>query len=579
MVEAQGGGATAAARLSAAAAKRQPSPPPVVSRAAAELQTRRRCWWCNRRRALPAVCVAAAALVAAVVVLSGGWGPPNDMPSSLFSDDARGLEDITASNLTADHLLNGLLTADFPYQSCRSRYEFAGYHKKSSHKPSPYLVAKLRKQEELQRRCGPGTAEHRKALQRLDSGEGTASDASDGECRYLVYISFRGLGNRMIAIASAFLYAVLTDRVLLVDGGKEVADLFCEPFPGTTWLLPLTGKRTPLRNLDDYIGESKESLGNMVQSGAVVKSADGNLSWSPPRPPPYVYLHLAGGYGNIGELFFCSLHQRLLHDVPWLLMRTDNYFVPGLFLTPPFAGELEAMFPEKDAAFHHLGRYLFHPTNSVWNAVTSYYRSNLATAGRRVGIQIRVFQKKQPREQVLDQLLSCVRREKLLPETTATGDNMTVLVTSLSPWYSGMIRDEYGGQVAGGVHQPSHVGRQRWGDTMHDRRALSEMYLLSMCDVLVTSGYSTFGYVAQGLAGLRPWVMPMPPMWEEWEEGQATPEPPCRRALSVEPCFHSPAYRDCAGTGVDLDKVAPYIRRCVDVDGGIKLVNESASEW
>jgi xyloglucan fucosyltransferase len=52
-----------------------------------------------------------------------------------------------------------------------------------------------------------------------------------------------------------------------------------------------------------------------------------------------------------------------------------------------------------------------------------------------------------------------------------------VLVTSLNSWYSDRIRDELGG--GGGVHQPSHEGWQRMGDTAHDMRALSEMYLLS----------------------------------------------------------------------------------------------------
>ncbi|KAL6629545.1 hypothetical protein ACP70R_029310 [Stipagrostis hirtigluma subsp. patula] len=596
MVDARAGGA--AARVGAAAGKQQPSPPPLLSQAAAELQLQalsRWRWWppsragcLMTRRALPAVCVAAA-LAAAVVVLSAGGDSPNGMPTSLFFDDQQGLEDIPASNLTADHLLDGLLTADFRYLSCRSRYEFGGYHKKSSHKPSPYLIAKLRKQEALQMRCGPGTAAYNEALRRLDSGDGANADAGDNECRYLVYISFRGLGNRMLAIASAFLYALLTERVLLLQGGKDVADLFCEPFPGTTWLLPrAVGRHSPLRDLDGYDEDSKDSLGNMLQSGAVVSesAAGGNLSWSSARPPPYVYLHLRGGYGYHDKLFYCGAHQRLLRGVPWLLMRTDSYLVPGLFLMPPFLGELEAMFPEKDAAFHHLGRYLFHPTNPVWNAVTSYYRSNLAGAGRRVGIQMRVFQPKQPRQQVLDQLLSCVRGEKLLPEVaaaaTANGDapSHAVLVTSLSPWYADRVRDEYGGRLAGGVHQPSHEGRQRSGDAAHDMRALSEMYLLSMCDVLVTSGLSTFGYVAQGLGGLRPWVMPRPTSWDDWVEGQAAPEPPCQRALSVEPCFHSPSYYDCAAAkDVDLDKVAPYVRRCVDASWGIKLVNESRSEW
>ena len=247
-------------------------------------------------------------------------------------------------NITDEHFLDGLLTANFSYMSCRSRYEFAVYHHKhSSHKPSPYLIAKLRKQEALQKRCGPGTAAHKKAVRRLDSGEGVVDNEDD--CRYLVYISYRGLGNRMLAIASAFLYAVLTERVLLVDGGKDADALFCEPFPGTTWLLPRPGgwfSNSPLRRLQGYEGGSKESLGNMLQSGGITVSTDGNVSWSTPRPPPYLYLHLSGAYGFHDKLFFCGAHQRLLGEVPWLFMWTDNYIVPGLFLTPAFSGELEA---------------------------------------------------------------------------------------------------------------------------------------------------------------------------------------------------------------------------------------------
>ncbi|RLN08021.1 galactoside 2-alpha-L-fucosyltransferase-like [Panicum miliaceum] len=233
------------------------------------------------RAVLLAVCVAAAA----VVLLAGG-GSLDGVPDSLFFHDGQDIP--PPVNLTADHLLDGLLTAEFSYRSCRSRYEFASYHKTSSHKPSPYLLAKLRKQEALQKRCGLGTAAHKAALRLLESGEGAATGrVEDGDCRYLVSIGFRGLGNRMIAVASTFLYAVLTERVLLGHCGKNAAGLFCEPFPGATWLLPRAGKRSPLGNLDHYDGESKESLGNVLQSGAVVgASADGNVSWASPRPPP-----------------------------------------------------------------------------------------------------------------------------------------------------------------------------------------------------------------------------------------------------------------------------------------------------
>jgi xyloglucan fucosyltransferase len=109
-------------------------------------------------------------------------------------------------------------------------------------------------------------------------------------------------------------------------------------------------------------------------------------------------------------------------------------------------------------------------------------------------------------------------------------------------------------------------------------RVRSEMYLLSTCDVLLTSGFSTFGYVVQGLAGRRPWVMARSPVWaKDWREELDTHGRSCRRVASVEPCFLSPSAYNCvAGRDVDLDKVKPYIKRCVDVRWGIKLVNESS---
>uniref|UniRef100_A0A0E0JYE9 Fucosyltransferase n=1 Tax=Oryza punctata TaxID=4537 RepID=A0A0E0JYE9_ORYPU len=549
-------------------------------------------WWggcVERRRAVRAAGVAAAVLLA-VVVLSyyGSWGGDHDeMPASLFT--TRGSENATPANLTDDQLLGGLLTAAFSPQSCRSRYEFAGYHKrKPAHTPSPYLVAKLRKHEALQKRCGPGTAPYEKALRQLKFGDGAAAAAGDDDCRYLVSISYnRGLGNRIIAIVSAFLYAVLTERALLVAPyNGDVAALFCEPFPATTWLLP-DGRRFPLRHLPDLNGKSKESLGALLKNNVISVAAgvNGTSSWSGGRPPPpYVYLHLDGGADYHDKLFYCDEQQRLLRGVPWLLMKTDSYLVPGLFLVPSLRGELERMFPEKDAVFHHLSRYLLHPANAVWHAITAYHSDHLAGAGHLVGIQIRVYHKETPpvSQVALDQVLSCARREKLLPASSGTMTNTSssdqaVLVTSLSSWYYEKIRDE----VGGGVHQPSHEGLQRMGDTAHDMRALSEMFLLSTCDALLTTGFSTFGYVAQGLAGVRPWIMPRRPWWEK-EAATVVPDPPCARVATPEPCFHSPSYYDCAARRNydDIGKELPYVRRCEDVSWGIQLVNGSSqSQW
>uniref|UniRef100_A0A0E0K5J8 Fucosyltransferase n=1 Tax=Oryza punctata TaxID=4537 RepID=A0A0E0K5J8_ORYPU len=488
-------------------------------------------------------------------------------------------DDLTASQYIGyDKFLGGLLVEGFDEVSCRSRYQFARYHKNSTRIPSSYLLERLRRQEALQKKCGPGTTSYKQAVKLLRSSQGVNMTT---DCNYLFLTVHAGLGNRMLEIASAFLYALLTNRILLLDRYQEIGDLFCEPFPGTSWLMP---SDFPL-NYGEFTQSSPESYGNMLQNKVVGEKTDRSLAGS---RPPYVFLYLDGNYEFHDKLFFCEDDQQFLQGVPWLIMRTDMYFIPSLFLIPSYQDELSRLFPEKDAVFHHLARYLFHPTNSIWYSVTRYYRSYLAKANKTVGIQIRIFEKEGILQKngrfpyVLEQILSCAQNEKLLPEIsmkdeaeapTATKNNQTiaVLTTSLSSWYSDQIQKKYsehptvdGTRVE--VYQPSHEEYQRSKNKKHNMKALAEIYLLSMTDVLITSGFSTFGYAAQGLSGLTPWIMFR-------SENHVLPDPPCRRAMSIEPCFHQAPFYDCkAKSNADLGKMVPYVKHCEDVSWGLKVV-------
>jgi xyloglucan fucosyltransferase len=476
-------------------------------------------------------------------------------------------------------LLGGLLPDGFDEKSCRSRYESSMYRRNPGRQPSPHLIAKLRKHEALQRRCGPNTDAYSRAIQQLRSGK---SVVGSPECRYLVSISYRGLGNRILAAASAFLYAVLTDRVLLVDPSNEMDELFCEPFPGTTWLLPRDD--FPIASFTNFSTDTAESYGNMLKNK--VLRNDGDPSTTAQQLPAFAYIHLDHDYGDDDKMFFCADDQRLLSNVQWLVTRTDLYTVPGLFLVASFQEELDRLFPERDAVFHHLARYLFHPTNRVWGLVTRYYRAYLARAELRLGIQVRAFDGWQAHSpHVLRQITSCVWKEKLLPELLATTTeerallpppatkSTTVLITSLRAWYHEQIKAMYwehetatGEDVS--VHQPSHDEHQQFGTRSHEAKAWAEMYLLSLCDALVTSGWSTFGYVAQGLGGMNPWVMYRPINITE------VPDPACGRDVSMEPCFHSPPVYDCKlKQGADTGKMLPHVRHCEDISWGLKLVD------
>lgn len=426
----------------------------------------------------------------------------------------------------------------------------------------------LRDYEALHQRCGPHTKPYDEAVEQLRSG----NSVSLTECKYVVWMSYSGLGNKILTLASAFLYALLTNRVLLVDPGKDMADLFCEPFPEKSWLLP---NDFPLVDqFSNFDSKSPNCHGNMLKMNTLNTSIE--------SVPSYLYLHLTHDYDDHDKLFFCDQEQALLGRVPWLILKTDNYFVPSLFLIPSFEQKLSNLFPQKDTIFHHLGRYLFHPSNHVWGLITRYYKAYLASADERIGIQVRVFKSEPgPFQHITDQILGCTLKEKLLPEVDKEGSSSVplerprvkaVLMTSLSSGYYEQLRTLYWeyptktGDVIT-VHQPSYEMYQQTEKKTHNRKAWAEMYLLSLSDVLVTSAWSTFGYVAQGLGGSKPWILYK-------AENMTTPNPPCRRAMSMEPCFHAPPFYDCkAKKGIDTGEVVPHVRHCEDMSWGLKLVH------
>ncbi|TKW20334.1 hypothetical protein SEVIR_4G080300v4 [Setaria viridis] len=477
-----------------------------------------------------------------------------------------------ASTSTKEKLLGGLLVPGFNERSCLSRYHSAFYRKNMARSPSPHLIKRLREHEALQHRCGPGTEAYRAAAARLSSGHPNATDGDDaapGACKYLVLVPYRGLGNNILAMASAFLYAVLTDRALLLDRTTSLGDIFCEPFPGASWLLP---QHFPIRNLQNLTGEVPESYRHLVQSD------DAAASVSRRR---YVFVDLDHSCTYHDKLFFCDDERRFLHRAPWLLMRTDGYFVPALFLNPAYQEELDRLFPRKDAVFYLLAHYLFHPTNKVWGLITRFHDSYLKNSDERLGIQIRVFDGDTPFQHILDQILACTSQEHLLPDvvtkepphpSTTGAQSKAVLMTGLSSWYYENIRWKYWQSAtatgeAVSVYQPSHEEHQLSGYTTHDMKALAEMYLLGMTDKIVTSGWSTFGYVGHGLGGLTPWIMFRP-------ENHTTPNPPCQRAKSMEPCMHGPPFYDCRTKhGADTGKLVPHVQHCEDMSWGLKLVH------
>lgn len=498
--------------------------------------------------------------------------------SSIF-DNLAGLANAshasaTSATKSADELLGGLLLPSFDRNSCLSRYESHNYYRFSPYAPSPYLLRKLREYEARHRKCAPGTPLYAKAVSQLRAGRGTEAM----ECNYLVWLPYNGLGNRMLSLISVFVYALLTDRVVLLHSPADFDDLFCEPFPDTTWLLPAD---FPVANLSKLGLNPDQAYRNLLDKKKMVNDPGKATVLS---VPPYVFLNLGHEHRFMDKLFFCGDDQVVLGKVNWLLVYSDLYIVPTLYSMARFGDELRQMFPEKESAAHLLGRYLFHPTNSVWGLVTRYYRSYLAQAEQIIGMQIRMFPFGTiPVDDMYNQILSCSRQEHILPtvegedaETgnltangTADAGSTAILIASLYADYYERLRMTYYEHAATGgarvsVFQPSHEGVQATERRAHNQKALAEIYLLAFSDALLTSGMSTFGYVSSSLAGVRPTILLT-------AHRHKVPATPCVRAMSVEPCNLTPPRVKCTGYADDKEDLDRHVKRCEDEPIGVKL--------
>ena len=181
----------------------------------------------------------------------------------------------------------------------------------------------------------------------------------------------------------------------------------------------------------------------------------------------------------------------------------------------------------------------------------------------------------------MDQILACILQENLLTEVDKqkliaspkkNQRSKAILITSLHSEFYENMRNMYWtfptttGEIIG-VYQASHEEYQHFGDNMHNLKAWVEMNLLSLSNVLVTSSWSTFGYVAQGLGGLKPWILYRP-------ENLKKTDPACHQGMSMEPCLHIPPTYDCkAKVDVDMGNVVSYVKHCEDVTSGLELFN------
>ena len=148
---------------------------------------------------------------------------------------------------------------------------------------------------------------------------------------------------------------------------------------------------------------------------------------------------------------------------------------------------------------------------------------------------------------------------------------VSVYVTSLHAHHAEYFRTEFSEKVSVDgstviVSSGSHETNEEHG-WEQDMQAMAEIWLLSFSDVLLASDVSTFGYVAAGLSGKRPYLMNNKiDSYDDMSSYYNNGRPLCVQLNTTEPCFQfPPKVTKC------LEKKA-FIEPCYDWGMGQSLL-------
>ncbi|BBN16562.1 xyloglucan fucosyltransferase [Marchantia polymorpha subsp. ruderalis] len=423
-------------------------------------------------------------------------------------------------------------------------------------------------------------------------------------CKFLIadVMGGSGLGNKILVVLSNILYAILTQRVVLVPTDTLLPFVFCEPFEGSSWRVdndsipfpPLSHPshwQPPQEFYDEFDRSMRDSAGQAATGSRPYASAVTSLGLRKPW--------ILDDQWHPRDRFFCNQEQERYRDIPWLYMTGCLYTLPNLFAVGSFRPTLEALFPDR-MALTHLLRTVMLPGDTVWDRSIRIDDAYLAHADRRVGIQVR-YKDGTPHYRKMNELYNariteCARANGILPDVDVSVDERTddshvaqaarpkrsVVAVFIACLYTGLhdhltrlyLRHPSAGGESVALVQVTHEDRQEFGVEV-DRQALAEVMCLSFSDDLFVTPISTYGGVAQAYGALNPWFLEIRPNVDK----------PCTRGVSVDICYQGGLEKyvcpyDAKVNGQPISHVVPYLKRCIPEDyarGGVQLITNHSS--
>ncbi|CAM6088097.1 unnamed protein product [Calypogeia fissa] len=418
---------------------------------------------------------------------------------------------------------------------------------------------------------------------------------SSSGCKFLVadVANRTDFGDKILVLASSLLYAILTQRVILIPESTLVPSYMCEPFVGSSWLLDSSSSAL----LSNFWGEGWESDREIFRAtdwrrrNSCSKVRNGRF-----QSTPYAAMGIGKDQRQPEQRFYCTREQEVYSEATFMFLSGLMYTIPKLFGMPMFRPTLEVLFPDR-IVLTRLLRSAFLPGDPIWKRVKGLHQGYLQPAHRRVGIELMYNRTGGEMNKVINKRVTdCLIKSDILPSFKnsweARGPHPAapaapifinqVLLSSLHLDLKDHLariyeRNPTSTGEAVGVVQVSQFGEVEEFSVDADMECFKEALLLSFSDNLLVTPMSTLGSVAQGYGALVPWVIDV--RKDSWFKRYGT----CQRAQSMEVCNHFADKRlacssgDSSIDGQVISHVVPYIEDCLTIDhaGGIQLITSS----
>ncbi|CAF1205117.1 unnamed protein product [Adineta steineri] len=371
---------------------------------------------------------------------------------------------------------------------------------------------------------------------------------SSTQSDYVIFDAVNGLGNRILGLISVTTYALVTNRVLLINWqpGDNHPVYFDDLF------LPLSSfeKKIPYQY-------SLSRLTSLIKNRWINNIELNRYKSQIPQDWAFYFdreilcnkkLYNQSWFQKIGFYILNLFH----HHVKWI--RTDQYFVPLLTRNGQMRQSFVQIF-QNGQIFVELARRLLKPVSKVNLIIEDFQKQyNFEKKNITIGVHMRSWSSNmidyiEPFQKCIEHVIQNVTRSSkeeikiYLYIISNTPQRRQKLETQLSKMYKNL-------EILKAFEPPKNsnvVEKMQY--------TLAELLILSKMHHLIITSKSTFGMVAQGLAGKGAWIVRQGAI----NEGQSIKSNLCQWESTSEPEYQMKgSFRDndsCSQHGAFLPSI------------------------